>query len=404
MTSFISLLTTLGLLNLPQASAQAASVARGDAPGIPRQSLSSGFAVTPTALTVSLVANSSINIPLTVTRETSGTLGSCTGHYEITETELISRALFEAPLAITATQSVASVQLTLSTWNNEYGYVIGDGPVFHNGETGVTDFTAANEPDFDQVVAKFTDGVNEGIMAGWDYFDGGGGPAGGGFAYGDESWAFQTDSDLIGHKINLIRRDVKQLVLQSAQAHFEVIWSIWGRPFFSRWLQFSPKSGDLAVGESQLVSVTFSAANMAPGIYTTSLTLDPGQTCGTPIGIPVSMSIPEPCRPVRGVDLGPVTTGTIFPSSTVGFSANVSPTLATRPFSFTINHGAVLTSSDNPISFTWNFTNSGFNTTTISVWNCEMATTEAMTDSVLSFVAEPVITRTLFLFLPTVIK
>ncbi len=402
-TCCVSLIITLGLLNVLNPVARAAPIAIEETPVVSGPVSASGFVVTSTALNVRLEPDSNILVPLTVTRESAGTSGNCTGHYAITETEAISHVLYQHTLTRTVPQNVVVVQLRLLSWNADgAGNALGDSPLLHNGETGLADFTAANEPDFDAVVAKFTDGVLDAIAMDYGYFDNQGHALGGGSYLTGEYWAFRTGSDLFGYQIDMIRRDVKQLVLQSASANFEVDWSIWGRRLFSHWLQFSPGSGTLAVGQSQVVSVALSAVDMQPGLYTTTLMLDPGQTCDAPISIPVSMTVSEPCTPVTGVDLNLMTLGTLLPNTPVQFRATVLPDTASGPFGFMINQGSGAASSDNPISFTWNFTGSGTNTTTISVWNCAMLPAEAVTVSVLSVVLEPVITHTVYL--PAVIK
>jgi uncharacterized repeat protein (TIGR01451 family) len=76
---------------------------------------------------------------------------------------------------------------------------------------------------------------------------------------------------------------------------------------------------------------------------------------------------------VSGVTLTVVTRGTLHTGEEVAFSADLVPDHATRPYSYRLGAGEVMTSSLDPLPLGLTFTRPGTHTVAVEVWNCGMA-------------------------------
>ena len=122
-----------------------------------------------------------------------------------------------------------------SSWAWSYpseGSIIGDELTHHwwNGSKGSYDFTASNEPDFNDVVAYLTNGENDYIWL-YHWCDG----YGGGQGTSEEWWGI-GDPDLAGFDIDFIRLRVNSLSISWLYTEFgtythmthNATWEIWG--------------------------------------------------------------------------------------------------------------------------------------------------------------------------------
>lgn len=240
---------------------------------------------------------------------TDGKPGVCSGHFEISGTHMVRRLYQDTYSRQSQSMYVDAIKLSIVSHNGlSTSYKVGDEIPLHDGDTGITDFTATDDPQFANAVSKFTDGVNEWIAIKWDLLDDLGYPHGGGSAMKGESSAFHTGSDLVGHSIDMMRRDVTGLTIQPTGGDhvdysFDVTWSFWEYPtvYSPYWMWVSPAFDDLGVGISQRVTVTFSAMELMsgttallPGVYTSTLLIDPGESRAPPILVPVTMVVAEP--------------------------------------------------------------------------------------------------------------
>lgn len=123
-----------------------------------------------------------------------------------------------------------------SSWAWSYpseGSIIGDELTHHwwNGSTGTFDYTASNEPDFNDVVAYLTNGKNDFIWF-YTWFDG---YLGAGHGTYEEWWGI-GDPDLVGFDIDFIRLRVNSLSISWLYTEFgtytsvthNATWEIWG--------------------------------------------------------------------------------------------------------------------------------------------------------------------------------
>jgi hypothetical protein len=314
---FVALAATAGLLAILAQASRAATIPAVERPttrefrvdSAPADPSSGGFTVTPASLSVTVLPSDTVVRVLTVSRLTDGAPGTCDGHFEISGTHLVRRLYRDTYCKQSQTVYVTSIGLSI-VWfvHSSLFYEVGEAVPLHDGETGITDFTSTDDdPEYDVVVSRFTDGINNCTVIAYDLLDEDGLPHGGGSFMKSEGRAFRTDSDLIGHSIDVIRRDVTDLTVQSAGGHwvdysFDVAWSFWEYsspgPY---WMWAGPAFGDLEVGESQQVSVTFAATELMSGttalphgVYSATLLIDPGADCAPPISVPVTMEVREP--------------------------------------------------------------------------------------------------------------
>jgi hypothetical protein len=147
------------------------------------------------------------------------------------------------------------------------------------------------------------------------------------------------------------------------------------------WVSEVPTSGVVLPDSVAEVQVVFDATGLTPGeCYDARLALvhnDSGQP--SPYYIPLHLCV-SACQQVTGVELSVVTTGTILPGQLVTFRADIAPDDATKPYSYTVNAGPPMSSSDDPLFFDLTFGSPGAHPVTIAVWNCGMPT--PVTDSV----------------------
>jgi hypothetical protein len=107
------------------------------------------------------------------------------------------------------------------------------------GFTGTTDYTAANTADFNDFTSHLTNGVDELLNVGEQYYTSSGEPRTGGYAGSYESSWFGLPSDLQGDTIDFIRREIFTNTVTPTnimpgqpgpelEADVVVRWEIWG--------------------------------------------------------------------------------------------------------------------------------------------------------------------------------
>jgi len=104
------------------------------------------------------------------------------------------------------------------------------------------------------------------------------------------------------------------------------------------------------------------------------------------------------CTPVTAVDLTLVSATPFYPGDVITFSATLTPPALTTPYSYTLDGGATLTGSANPLIFTRSYAAEGTHTVALAVWNCPAMT--PVTDT-LPIVVQPALTR---VYLPLVLR
>jgi hypothetical protein len=111
--------------------------------------------------------------------------------------------------------------------------------------------------------------------------------------------------------------------------------------------------------------------------------------------------LPPPCEPVTGVELTLVTTGTIYPGDLATFTVDVLPDGATRPYTYTVDGGPEMTTTDDPFMFSVTATAPGTQAVAIAAWNCTGVDPVTATIDVIVTPPEPV---TFSVYLPLVVK
>jgi ELWxxDGT repeat protein len=94
----------------------------------------------------------------------------------------------------------------------------------------------------------------------------------------------------------------------------------------------------------------------------------------------LEVEIPPDCVEVSGVTLAQLTAGPIYPHTTVEFSADIAPVTATAPYTYAVDGGAAMTTTETTIPLTRSFAGTGTHGVEIAAWNCAMAV--PVTDSV----------------------
>jgi len=273
---------------------------------------SGGFIVAPAPLTVTVSPCEPFAQPFTIVRRRDISTNRCSGHLEFSGAQVVRRLYEDVLSKQSDVGSAATLLLSVVSYDG-VGYdnidafcKLGDSVPVQSDSARVTDFTAADGSQFTEVVDKFTDGVSERLVLDYDLLDSEGWPRGGGNSMTDESRQFQTSSDLVGYSIDLIRRDVTHLSLPTTADEkgysFNVTWSFWEYPEYSdlRWMWIGPAFIDLKVFQTQQVTVTFDAGArmpggtaLSPGIYTSTIVIDPGEDCVSPILLPVTMIVSD---------------------------------------------------------------------------------------------------------------
>jgi hypothetical protein len=106
----------------------------------------------------------------------------------------------------------------------------------------------------------------------------------------------------------------------------------------------------------------------------------------------VTVTVSTPPVPLLGVDLTVVTTGTIYISDTVDFSADFTPNDAAKPITYTVDYGdgtppVTASTSSDPLALAHAYTLTGTFTVAISAWNTNPDA--PVTDSLQLTVYEP---------------
>jgi len=138
------------------------------------------------------------------------------------------------------------------------------------------------------------------------------------------------------------------------------------------WLSETPQSGTLGPGERISIAVTFDASGLEPGVYLGLLDAESTDPATPHLGVPVTLTVLTPCDPVEILALITDTQG-----CTVTFRAELS---GTPPYVYEWDLGP-LGSSTAP-TVTVNFGVSGSYPYTLTVSNCEGASTDTLTGTV----------------------
>jgi PKD repeat protein len=118
------------------------------------------------------------------------------------------------------------------------------------------------------------------------------------------------------------------------------------------------------------------------------------------------MGQPPTCTQVSGVDLSLAGSGTLYLGDVAQFRADLAPDEAAKPYSYTLDYGDGSapvngSSSDDPFTFSYTYTNAGTYTVVLEAWNC--AITQPVSDSLQVEVIEPV-TEEYVIYLPIVVR
>ncbi len=217
----------------------------------------------------------------------------CTGEFEIRNLSLVQK-LYEARHSGENDSVLDSVLIGIAAYDEINVHTIGDERSLFDGDTGRTNFHAGNEPDFLSAANRFTDGVSNWVVLNTIFVQEN--KHQGGSSQGiSESEYFQAETDLSGHTIDLIRRDVHKLIIQPTYYVFDVTWSFWEYTDQNNdtWVQITPYHGVIASATIQEIQVSFNSANLSPGVYTADLLVDFGKACKLPVSIPVTMTVEQ---------------------------------------------------------------------------------------------------------------
>jgi hypothetical protein len=265
------------------------------ATSIPLQVTSDPFELTINSLSMELAQDTLSSISFKINHSTSEGNNLCTGQYEITDMTQL-RMVHEASYTGENNSQVKGLWIGLVAGDGQNAnHEIGDETPLYDGNVGKTYFNLVTEPQFRQVANRFTDGVSDWVVLSTTFLDIND-HMNGGSSQGIPEWHFfETDTDLTGHQIKLIRRDISKLIIQPDYYHYDVTWSFWEpkEPDESYWLHITPTTGTLNPGESQTIQVEFSSHSLESGQYMTELLVDYGENCSAPITIPVRLTVVE---------------------------------------------------------------------------------------------------------------
>jgi ELWxxDGT repeat protein len=87
----------------------------------------------------------------------------------------------------------------------------------------------------------------------------------------------------------------------------------------------------------------------------------------------LEVDIPSPCVEISLATVVQVTADPIYPHTAVELSAAIEPITATAPYSYTLNGGVTMTTTETTIAFSRTFASTGTHTVAIAAWNCAMA-------------------------------
>jgi len=106
--------------------------------------------------------------------------------------------------------------------------------------------------------------------------------------------------------------------------------------------------------------------------------------------------------PITEVSLERTTSGNeLYPGKVISFSAALLPLDLTTPYSYTINGGATLTGTTNPLEFTLTYAAPGAYKVELAVWNCTQM--EPVTDT-LQVIVQPAQTPPTIILLPLIMR
>ncbi|MCP4541841.1 MAG: PKD domain-containing protein [Chloroflexi bacterium] len=159
------------------------------------------------------------------------------------------------------------------------------------------------------------------------------------------------------------------------------------------WASVLPVSGTLAPGSDEYVIVTIDSTGLLPGDYfTTTLAITSNDPDESP-WLTTTVSVDVQCRDVGTATLSITNTGTIYTDTTVYFSAAVEPVNASAPYTYVAETDAglytgQLTTTVMPVTFDDVFGVTGTHAATITVWNCNLTSINAVSDVVTFTVRE----------------
>jgi len=252
---------------------------------------SDSFHLSLSSLSITIPTDSSATLSFMISRTGNNADSMCTGTFKIIDLSQVHK-LYEERYSAENDSVLDGILIGLTAYDEKTAHTIGDESPLFDGDKGLSNFNAGNEPDFLSVANRFTDGVNDWVVLNTIFLqkDGHQGGSSKGIS---ESTYFQTESDLVGHSVDLIQRDIHNLTIQPDYYSFDVTWSYWEYtgPNKDTWIQFAPHDGTIAPSANQEIIVSFNSANLLPGIYNTDLLVDFGRGCRQPISIPAIMTV-----------------------------------------------------------------------------------------------------------------
>jgi hypothetical protein len=141
------------------------------------------------------------------------------------------------------------------------------------------------------------------------------------------------------------------------------------------------------------------------GDYEATLSILNSDPCDLATDVPVQIHCVD-CLEIDMVHLTLEDYDPFYVGDTVNFSADIVPDNAGMPYNYSIDFGdgtppVTGTSSDDPLFFDYTWTTSDTFTLELSVWNCDMAEGDAVTDSMdITVMAAPFN----YIYLPIVTK
>ena len=219
-------------------------------------------------------------------------------------------------------------------------------------------------------------------------------------------WLYQGGGANVYGTVDLVTGAVTPLT-SAPQGEFEGATQTVGMPPWNDvpWVSEVPTNGIVGPDNVFEVDVVFDSTGLTVGeCYTASLGLvhdDPGWE--SPYYIPLLLCVEEApqCEPITGIELSVSANPPVYPGELVTVTVDVMPDGATVPYSYTVNGGAVQTTTDDPFSFSLSFSEAGTQTVEVEVWNCAGMVPVTGTIEVVVTEPEP---EPFYFYLPIVLK